>query len=364
MVIEEYTHTIVKNFKTHFPIAYKSMHQVSHNEDPIFSKWHLEGSIWTHTMMVLSAMQQHVKNHHAQKELLLAALLHDTGKVYTRNVDHKNQKVTFYGHPGVSTFLARNMLPKIDPTLSKEQQLCILYLINHHQTLFNLKDDMSGKAFQKLVDKFDGSYDLLDDLIIFRNADSAGRISTKKEGTSSTQFVKLADAVAANPTTNTPINTTSAIDTPKAVIMVGLPGTGKSTYASSYLKDYTLVSRDAQITQLMGDMDYNEAFKLVDQQEVDKLYEQTFAKAVQMKENLVVDKTNLTHKSRMKSIRRLQDNGYRVKIIVLLPTLLTLHRRNQKREGKTIPTKVIRNMMSTLELPFQSEGSVDIILDF
>ena len=363
MTTNQYVHNIVKNFLTHFPIAYRSMQRVDHNDAPIFSSWHLEGSIWTHTMMVVSAMQSTAKHHKNIKELLVAALLHDVGKVYTREVNEEKQKVTFYGHPGFSTFLARDMLNKIDPELTEKQQQYILYLVNHHQVLFNLTDSMTDKAFQKLVDKFDneeGSF-LLSDLMLLRDADSIGRIATADGALDKGKYNQLEGTLTDNFLNYSQEGPTKKDDSPKAVIMVGLPGAGKSSYITEHLANYTLVSRDAQIEHLAGDMDYNTAFNTVDQKEVDNLYEQAFSVAIQKKQDLVVDKTNLTHNSRMKSINRLRDNGYSIKINVLMPTLLEVGRRNKQRTGKVIPPDVMRRMMTTFEMPFPTEGSISYI---
>ena len=105
-------------------------------------------------------------------------------------------------------------------------------------------------------------------------------------------------------------------------------------------------------------------FNVVDQKEVDILYEQAFSAAISKQENIIIDKTNLTHKSRMKSIERLQAKGYNTQIVVLMPSLDTIYQRNKKRTGKTIPQKVIRHMMTTFEMPFQNEGTIKYIFNF
>jgi len=361
----EYAHQIVKNFITEHPLAYKSMQQVSHTERDLLSDWHLEGSIWTHTMMVVSTMCQLAEGFSNAKELLLAALLHDVGKVYTREINQEKQKVTFYGHPGLSTFLANSMLNKIDPSLTKAQRIEVLSLINYHQVLFNVTDDMSTKALYKLVDKFNTikGWFLLTGIRTLRDADSLGRISISSGKLNEDRYDELMDILAYNYLNDTDEPKQNSKQ-PTAVIMVGLPGSGKSTYSQQKFPDYTLVSRDAQVEHLGNGLSYSEAFKTVDQKEVDARYQQVFATAVQKKENIVIDKTNLTHKSRMRSIQPLKDKGYNITIVVLMPSIVTLYRRNAKRTGKVVPTKVIRHMMTTFEMPFANEGSTSYVFDF
>ena len=158
MTATEYTHQIVKTFITRYPSAYKSMHHVSHNESTFLSDWHLEGTIWTHTMMVVSEMRRLLDPINYSRPLLLAALLHDIGKVYTQDINNDKSKVTFYGHPGMSTLIARGILDTIDPSLTREQIIHTLRLINYHQLLFCmpiLHTSFGGLLLSKICGKMD-----------------------------------------------------------------------------------------------------------------------------------------------------------------------------------------------------------------
>ena len=357
----EYAHMVVKNFITKYPLAHKAMQQTSHNEPTMLSDWHLEGSIWTHTMMVLSFVCHHANQTTSNyKMLLLAALLHDIGKVHTREIKTDKEKVTFYGHSGVSTFIARDLLDQLDPFLTTYQKIYTLRLINLHQILFNVNDDMSDKSASKFIAKFNQNEDsfLFNDISYLRKADTAGRISIHPGVTTSKKLEELETTLLYMNRTATPRVNESL---PNAVILVGLPGAGKSTYAKQNFPHYTLISRDAQIENLAPGLPYNEAFNTVDQKEADALYEHHFSTTMGKLQNLVIDKTNLTHKSRMKSITRLQAKRYNVQVIVLMPTLETIYQRNLKRVNKTIPQKVIHRMMTTFEMPFQNEGQTEYL---
>lgn len=363
MTVTEYTHSIVRNFITKYPSAHKSMQQTSHNElsidPPMLSDWHLEGDIWTHTMMVLSETARAAQIKNGTKPLLLAALLHDIGKVFTRDVRTDKGKVTFYGHPGISTFLASGMLEDIDPFLTERETIQTLRLINYHQILFDVTNKTSDKALSKLADKFASyeDYSLPKHIQRLRIADSTGRIGFHNSPIPQDKLEELNEITFKKYTENKYKDVETSPGR-KAVILVGLPGSGKSTYAKNNLEKYTLISRDAQVEHLGNGLPYNEAFKTVDQNKVDALYQNIFSAAVGKGQNVVIDKTNLTYKSRMKSISQLKSNGYNIEIIVFMPLMSTIYHRNINRENKQIPQKIIRRMMTTFEMPFHTEGTI------
>jgi len=81
---------ILERLYKNFPELVKEMNDVSHNaSDKVLNPYHLEGSIWTHTMMVY--------NYACTKQFPLvvkfAALLHDVGKTRTKKTScTKNQE--------------------------------------------------------------------------------------------------------------------------------------------------------------------------------------------------------------------------------------------------------------------------------
>ena len=125
-----------------------------------------------------------------------------------------------------------------------------------------------------------------------------------------------------------------------------------------------LLSRDDIIMSLTRwSISYNDAFNTVDQKEVDRLHEEHFKKLLKEKKDFVIDRTNLTHKGRMKFINRLRQNGFEVKLIVLLPVIEEIIFRNDSREGKIIPDNVLNNMMKNFNMPFANEGEVKYIFE-
>lgn len=357
MDIRTYAHNVISAFINNQSDMHSAMLEVQHTTPEFPSSWHLEGSVWTHTMMVVSHMLRIINNSNPKnaKALVLAALMHDIGKIVCQEFNEEKQKITFYGHSGVSTFSAYEVLSQLDPELSLTTQLYVMRLVNGHQIPFVFTDDMTTNAYRKVKAKFADDLQFLDDLMLLRQADTAGRISISEGGTDIDRMNLMRDEIADEQCDEQEFDWT---DAPHAIILVGLPGSGKTTIAERDYSDYTLVSRDACVMELGGGLHYDHAWKTVDQAKVDKHFEKIFNNAINRRENLVIDRTNLTYKGRKKFITRLKKANYAVTIKVVLTSLSTILARNENRIGKTIPTNVILNMMKSFEMPFASEGTV------
>jgi tRNA nucleotidyltransferase (CCA-adding enzyme) len=76
--------------------------------------YHPEGDVWAHTKYTVDAAAniaiRDSLNEEARGVLVLAALLHDTGKATTTVVNEKNGKVTSYGHAYESSIIAYEMM--------------------------------------------------------------------------------------------------------------------------------------------------------------------------------------------------------------------------------------------------------------
>ena len=363
MNIEEYNYNLIKNFIVKFPELYENMKDSEHGDidNGYFPDYHLGESVWTHTLMVVSHMVIQLKDTVSSrgKELLLAALLHDIGKPQARFFNKEKEKIVFYGHDSISTFLALDIIQEIDPTITEEQKLYTLKLINYHQILFDVTKDMTNKAVQKLANKFNDEK-LFADLIILRYCDFSGNISKSTQSTSWNKTCEIMDLIKTHPIEE---------NKPTVTLMVGLPASGKSTYIKENWGERNILSRDALLMSIANisskfPVDYSTAFRTVDQKEVDKLHEEELRIRLKSKISFVIDRTNLTHKGRMKFINRARQAGFSIKIIVFLVDMQTIIDRNAQRtffENKDIPIEVIKKMMKNFNIPFANEGEVEYI---
>jgi predicted kinase len=157
---------------------------------------------------------------------------------------------------------------------------------------------------------------------------------------------------------------------PKCTILVGVPGSGKSTWHRNKYGDYTapVASTDKIIEEVASSygMTYDEGFKGLIQFAEQIMWRQITAYLMRGAD-FVIDRTNLTAKSRAKFIQKLKLHGYEIECVVFpevgseaLPRE-EWFRRLCNRPGKTIPQEALDRMVDSYEIPLESEGFTRII---
>ena len=158
------------------------------------------------------------------------------------------------------------------------------------------------------------------------------------------------------------INTTKS----KVILLVGPPLSGKDTYLNSNdFSNFTIISRDDILMSLHTNSSYSDAFDKVDQKLVDKLLNQKIQDSINNKENVIINMTNLSPKSRNKHLCKFPNTDY-YKIAVVFPKLdlSDYINRNEGRllnENKFIPLPVIKNMIDNWIEISDNEGFDTII---
>lgn len=348
---------MIENLVTYFVDNYNDlfnkMIECDHGLDGRLNPYHEEGSVWVHTEMVLEAVQD--KN---DLDVLVAALLHDIGKVYAREV--KGDKVCFFGHAGVSTFYAIDIVEDIKKNLSGFELIDvakILNMINIHDIFFINKTNLSAKD---LANKLSGyGAEFVRKLISLASADNNGRIC--KNRVDEIDFVEYADEVLERVIM---LNLAKKYDESNyknfkdnvAIVMVGLPYSGKSTHIQNMANsgDYVVISRDNIIMSLANGDSYNKAWNMVDQQKVNRLLDVNLRSAVNHNKNLIVDMTNLSAKSRRGKINMLSSD-YSKNAWVFYVGMNELKRRMDIRKDKVINNDVILGMMKQYTIPMFDE---------
>jgi predicted kinase len=146
-------------------------------------------------------------------------------------------------------------------------------------------------------------------------------------------------------------------------MLVGVPGSGKSTWIQEYMPMANVMSTDIVIENVAKSygMSYNEGFKdLISFAE--KVMWRHITLAHMRQEDYVIDRTNLSAKSRKKFIDKLKLHGYEIECVVFhTPEPEEWKRRLDSRPGKTIPQEALDRMVNSYEIPLMSEGFTSII---
>lgn len=138
-------------------------------------------------------------------------------------------------------------------------------------------------------------------------------------------------------------------------MMVGAPGTGKSTFVLNNMKeDFIYISRDEiRYSFLEEGDDYFAKERKVFNEFILRINE-----AIMWDDypNIIIDATHLTKASRAKVLKRLATVD-EIRAMVMTTPLEVALERNAKREGRTrVPDDVIKSMYNSFELPTKEEG--------
>lgn len=144
---------------------------------------------------------------------------------------------------------------------------------------------------------------------------------------------------------------------PIVKILVGLPASGKSTYAGKYAQiGWRVISSDSIREELFGDASI--------QKKPDEVFAQMLERleiSMNNNENIIIDATNLTVKNRAFFLQTIVNYSYTVVAIVFNTPLEECKKRNDERDRK-VPIEVIEHMARKIELPSKDEGFE--IIDF
>ena len=154
---------------------------------------------------------------------------------------------------------------------------------------------------------------------------------------------------------------------PKYVMLIGAPGSGKSTWTDNFIsssdEDWVVLSTDKHIEDWADarGLSYAEAFvhpKFSFKKDAQSKVNIGLRQALNKNQNIIWDQTNMTVNSRKKKLRQIPDN-YETAAVAFDIDRDELTRRNEKRKGetgKTVPLKVIDDMIASYQAPSKSEG--------
>jgi predicted kinase len=151
---------------------------------------------------------------------------------------------------------------------------------------------------------------------------------------------------------------------PKAYILIGVPGSGKSTWVNNQtlVEDYTYVSTDFWVEQFAkaANTSYTEIFESVMPAAIEQMLEQVRLSR-KYNANIVWDQTSTTIKSRAKKFKMLPDYEH-IAVVFDTPDRAELNRRLANRPGKVVPVEVVDSMIAGFQMPTLAEGYKQIII--
>jgi len=342
-------------FQQNYPEMCEALHESNHHHSmQELNPYHLEGDCWAHTMMVckIAELEKYGKN------VQIASLLHDIGKPVCREINPKNNHVSFFGHEGMSAYMALEVLYKLydEKEILKKEIGKIFALIALHATLYKTK------SFSEIGQKFKYDKTLYLDLLALNHCDEHGRYTSipNSDKQRKERLLSLAENLSDTPC--------EQIDSkPWVELLVGVSNSGKSSYCKEhYGEDFTgvVISRDTLVIEIGKGSTYNECWKSLSEIEhakIDALIEETFINAVQQGKNIVVDMMNISRKSRMRWLEPAKD-AYVKKARVFLTPLSDIKVRNKKQSAiKYLEVSIIEQMVRRFEYPLYDEvDSIEI----
>lgn len=144
----------------------------------------------------------------------------------------------------------------------------------------------------------------------------------------------------------------------KLIMMIGIPGSGKSTWVRNNRADTDLwVSRDKiRFDKLKEGEDY-----FAHEDDVFEQFIEEIIWGLNEGKTVIADATHLNKKSRAKVLNRVRKFADEIEAVMMDVHLITALERNDLREGLAwVPRGVIRRMFFQMEAPTKEEGFTKI----
>lgn len=337
------------------------------------SKWHREENVAVHTEMVLDQFFNRITNDY-NKDMAgyyvwdistfccaVALLFHDTGKPAAKTKKYSEERGEYYGFGGHELISARifetwameNWSKYFADFIGSQNIYDIVWLIQNHLPYNIVKEHKLAEMRTTLHHIFGDRNSLFRTMVL---SDQYGRISDNHD------INKLAihDWFDLKLKCIRPEHVPTP--SPKTMYMlVGAPGTGKSTYTKSLtdfdpsINTYNLDSLRLQWYPCDDSSDivkYKHAFN---ESTTDSTFndrsKQHLISLLETNKSIIVDNTNTSDKTRNKIMTLGKQYGYTTVVILFPISINTLIERNNNRIDHQVPEDVIRTMYHRLTYP-------------
>ena len=335
--LKKFKGNLISTFVDNFPDLYNDMKNSEHGLDPFnLSKFHLEGDVWTHTMMVLS---------HAETELgSICALLHDIGKPKSRIVKKDLQRTVFANHEGLGFFMLNDILHIFD--LDKESEKIVKMVVALHgsfrcgtmEEFIELTAGLDEKTLRVLVE------------LLY--CDSNGRINFDSgiwkwniedilySGYREYYLDELQEENLRKHKTVT--------------FLIGLPCSGKTTFLENNNLG-EVFSRVALIEKHGKGHNYDDKFAYFQKprhtQELNVLFDKHLESLYRGDNDVVIDMTNLRESKRNKMLKKFTSRGFKANAMVFSSTVNECVENNKLFEGENVSWDEVFKMAKLFTFP-------------
>lgn len=311
--------------------------------------FHLEDSIFTHTCLVYQNALTFKGKYSGALEL--CALLHDVGKVVARV--QEDNKTRFKCHEAISSYVCTDIVNRAlkEGYIAGAYADKILAVIALHGKLYEIKPEEVKNYFDK------DDWILVQMLIDFCWCDANGRFASKGQ---EKHFDRRAYDLGWS---EVALERKEAVEKDKnLIVLIGPPCSGKSTWVKNNLKDYIRISRDDLLEGMFKDRgSYSDIFKSLtedEQKSIDIQLMKEYKLALNAGENIVIDMTNMSKKSRAKFLNGYKElKNYNKHAKVFFISEEGFSRRNEMRSfsGKSIPHYLYLDMVKRFTFPLKDE---------
>ena len=346
--------------------AFPALEQAKHTPQGIY---HLEGDVWTHTMMVLHELVRHTDYANATDDeravVFFAALLHDIAKYSTTVIDPETGAIGQPGHSRRGAIDARILLWDMEVPFDLREHICRLIRV-HQVPFFAFEGGPAKPSAEFTARKF--SWQLSMKLLtLLAEADIRGRICPDQQKVLDAielfREVARIDDCYDHPKTFASSHTAlsyfrgAQVDPSfqlhqemgsQVIVMSGLPASGKDTWVSSHYKGLPVVSFDAMRAQL--DLRHGDNEGKVAHAAIDKAKE-----LLRRQSPFVWNATHLTPQMRSKTLDLLFAYHAHVEIVYLESQRKTILTRNHKRDT-SLKNASIEKMLFKWEIPLPTEA--------